>query len=615
MAYAESTIGGDYGGSFRVWVNSIRVYDGGPNENYEQWRVEGGINRVSASGNTIWSDGASYTTQLGLNGVAVSSGFSYNFNTALGTKISWGSGTTTVYRDGAGNGFGFQSRTDVNLNNGPLLTSGWVTSNDALITRYRHASLTGLSMDGGGIPATDEGPMWVEFYNPGNAAVDAFLEAPDGSNRIFTSPSGISSRYNFPFDAGLMAAFQAASPNSNTFTVRIGIHDTQGGESHDFRDRTYTIKNDLGQANPTFADFTYLDTNPATVAVTGSDQILVQNRSTLQTTIPAAMKATPNKQATMTSYSFLMGSYSQSEPWSGSADVVKLMGIPQFTGTQNLSVRAIDSRGNSTTVTKAVTILPYLLPGFYQALTIKYDNDFDASGGLSVSLLNDETLAAISPMNLNGVNKNSIHATTGLQYDISKSNNTTYSGVWKDIPTTTAANGWVNTDPAALADDIFNEMIALGEDNTVKWYIKFRVTDALDSNTFETSIDIGRPIFRIGTDGILYYREFPMSSPAVQTNTTLSSISPDAGLYGTFVLTALASSLTIGAPTGAFEGKRILFVIKDNGASRALTWNSAFVPIGVSLPATTSPGKWMYVGALYNATAGQWHVIGVNIQG
>lgn len=613
MAYAESTIGGSAGGSFRVWVNSIRTYDGSPAENYENWRCEGGINRVSTSGGPIYNNynQATFLVQLGINGMAVSGNFNYSFSTATGGKVAWGTGTTTAYRDSAGNGFGFTSRTDVNLQNAPYLTSGWVQSSDGLITRYRHASLTALSMDSGGIPATDEGPMWLEFSNPGGAAVDAFIDAPSG--RVYTSASGIGSRYNFDFTGGLPAALQASSPNSNTFNINIGVHDNVGGDNWDYRTRTVTIKNDTGQANPTFSNFTYLDTNSTTSTVTGDNQVLIRGRSTLSTTVSTANKATPNKYATMSSYTFLLGAYSQSAAYSSSSNVVQNMGTVSVTGSQNLSVRAVDSRGNSTTVTKPVTILPYGIPSFASSIAVQYSNGYDETGGLTVSNL-ASAFAAVSPLTLNGVNKNDVNTTTGLQFDISKGSNTSYSGSWSDITTSLASNGYVTTNLTTLASDILTRLNALGADNTVRWYIKFKLVDKLDTSYYETYIDIGRPIFRIGTDGILYHQEYPLSNPIVRSTATTSSLAINTQLQGTRRFTALATSLNIGVPTNPYDGQRIMYCIRDNGIPRALTWDPIFVPIGVSLPTGTVPNKWMYVGTVYNADAAAWHVIAVNMQ-
>lgn len=106
----------------------------------------------------------------------------------------------------------------------------------------------------------------------------------------------------------------------------------------------------------------------------------------------------------------------------------------------------------------------------------------------------------------------------------------------------------------------------------------------------------------------------PTYSASVNSQTTTSSLTPALATYDTFIVSALASNLTINAPTGTTNGKRMLFIIKDNGTPRTITWNAAFVPIGTSLPTGTAAGKWLYVGAVYNASASASHVIGVNMQ-
>lgn len=599
MAYAESTIGGSSGGQFRVWVNSIRTYDGGPSENFEDWRAEGGINRVS-SGSRIWNNynNSTYTVQLGINGMATSGNFSYDAPSGwTGGLKSWGTGTTRAYRNGAGVGFGFTSRTDVNMSNSPYLTSGWVQSSDNVQTKYRHASLTALSMDGGGIPATDEGPIWLEFTNPAGASVDCWIEAPvPPATRIYTSAGGQSSRFNFPNLSGgsLSTALQSAIPNSNSGTLRIGIHDSLGGDSWDFRDRTFTIKNNTGQANPTFLDFDYLDENSATVAVTGSDQVLVQGKSDLKVTVAAADKATANKQATMSSYLFTIGNYSQTEPWSSSLDVVKDIGVvSDVSGAQALGVRAIDSRGNGTTVSKNVTVLPYASPGFYNNLSVDYANDFDVDDGLTVSLLDDEVIAAISPMTLSGVDKNEVTPTTGLRYDIAKDTGS-FTGTWTNIPfTQDAGSGLVKIDPAALATSIEGRMNSMTADNTVRWFIIFEIQDKLETQYFTVSIDVGRPFFRIGADGRLYYKEIEF----------FETFSGKADFYYPSIqcYSSVGSGWVRGSASGFVGGWSLL----HNGTGGAV--NNAWTA-QVYMPA----GVYVFVFYLLGTTAGAQVDIDIN---
>ena len=102
-------------------------------------------------------------------------------------------------------------------------------------------------------------------------------------------------------------------------------------------------------------------------------------------------------------------------------------------------------------------------------------------------------------------------------------------------------------------------------------------------------------------------------NPRILTATTASSVTPNISSYDIYLYSALASALTIAAPTGTpSNGSKLLFVIKDNGTARALTWNAAFVSVGAELPTTTTVNKWTYVGAIYNGLANAWHVIAVS---
>lgn len=513
MAYDERPVGGTGGHYFRVWVSTILVERTGAAQNYERWRAEGGVKKIAATSSPYWNNynQATFNLQLGMNGVGNSGNFSYNFGTGAGQNYPWGTGTTTVHRNSAGVGFGFTARMDVNMANGPYLTSGWVTVGDSVATVYREANLTALSMDAGGIPATDEGPIWLEFSNPGGATVQGFIDSLSGGGRLYTSGS-VGSRFNFPNLAGgsLTTILQNNSPNSNTSSIRIGIYSQIGGHNtYDYRDRPYTIKNNLGQANPTYADFEYLDENATTVAITGSDQVLVQGKSDLKVTVPIADKATANKGASMASYLFSIGAYSQSQAWSNTVDVVQDIGVvSDVSGDQTVSVRALDSRGNGTTVTKNVTVLPYFSPGFYNDLAIRYSNDFDVDDGLTVNLLDDSVIGAIAPMTLGGIDKNEVTPVTGLRYTIAKDVGG-FDPTWTNIPFTVGTGtGIIEIDPVALATSIEGRMNSMVADNTVRWYILFEVTDVFNEpQYFEAAIDVGRPFFRIGADGRLYYKE------------------------------------------------------------------------------------------------------------
>jgi hypothetical protein len=71
--------------------------------------------------------------------------------------------------------------------------------------------------------------------------------------------------------------------------------------------------------------------------------------------------------------------------------------------------------------------------------------------------------------------------------------------------------------------------------------------------------------------------------------------------------------LTVNAPTGTpLDGDRLMFRIKDNGTSRAITWNAIYRIVGTVLPTATVANKTSYVGCIYNAADTKWDVVAVS---
>jgi hypothetical protein len=104
-------------------------------------------------------------------------------------------------------------------------------------------------------------------------------------------------------------------------------------------------------------------------------------------------------------------------------------------------------------------------------------------------------------------------------------------------------------------------------------------------------------------------------NPRVVSAASASTLTPSIATADQYAYTALASALTINAPTGTpVDGNKLIFRIRDNGTARALTWNATYTVVGVSLPTTTVVNKILYVGCIYNAADIQWDVIAVTIQ-
>ena len=102
----------------------------------------------------------------------------------------------------------------------------------------------------------------------------------------------------------------------------------------------------------------------------------------------------------------------------------------------------------------------------------------------------------------------------------------------------------------------------------------------------------------------------PSYSFVVSSATTAVSLTPDISTYDMWELTALSSSLNIGAPTGTpSNGKKIMFRIADNGTSRTLVWNAIYQQGDIVLPSATDINSVHYVGCIYDPNRTKWDVI------
>lgn len=362
-----------------------------------------------------------------------------------------------------------------------------------LPTIARWAGLTAISMDAAGIAATDESALWLEFSNPAGISVGAFVEIIVGGTTtgIFNN-TGVGSRHNFAVSPTSAAAIQSAMANTASATIRIGIYSTVGGETrYDYRDRTITIANGSGQANPIFTDFSYKDSNAATVAITGNDQYIIQGYSTLQATVLAADKMVAQKLATPSNYRYQIGSIDVTEPYA-TTDVVKELGVVGVNTSTPLVVTARDSRNFSKAVSETVSILPYLAPQL--SGTAQRVNNFETSTKISIS-------GVISQLTIGGVDKNAVNTTNGLQYRYKKTDTGTW-GAWQNITSSTSGANVSMTD------------FYVNLDRNFAWNVEFRLTDKITSTSVALIVSVGIPIFRIGADGKVYNNEEQLATQA-----------------------------------------------------------------------------------------------------
>jgi hypothetical protein len=107
-------------------------------------------------------------------------------------------------------------------------------------------------------------------------------------------------------------------------------------------------------------------------------------------------------------------------------------------------------------------------------------------------------------------------------------------------------------------------------------------------------------------------------NPRVGNNgaTLTGTININADLFDQFNIMGITDAITISAPTGTpVDGQKLMIRIEDAGAAEPITWttgtSNSYRVIGSTLPTTTTAGKTIYVGCIYNAADVFWDVIAV----
>lgn len=259
----------------------------------------------------------------------------------------------------------------------------------------------------------------------------------------------------------VLAAMSALKSFTGTFTLTTYSGTTQIGTASS---KTATVQTTSANSAPTFTAFTFEDSNTTAVGVTGNNQILIQNISTLKLTLTAA---TAKNGATISSYSVVAGSKTAS----GTTTTITVGTIPD-SGTVPVIVTAIDSRGYTTAVTVNITVLEYEGINITE-YTMRRVNEVEDTTQVTIG-------GDITPVTIDGVNKNSLRY---LYYRYRKTSDSAYNS-YKDITSSTEYD-----------DSGFNfesdEWLSLDADYS--YYVQFLVTDKLTSDTVTITVPQGTP--------------------------------------------------------------------------------------------------------------------------
>ena len=329
-------------------------------------------------------------------------------------------------------------------------SSDWNGFTVALSQIPRQATLTAVQN------FNDEQNPTITYSNPAGNAVSSLQACISLTGSRADVPyrdiSKTGSSYTFNLTSAERTTLRNASPNSNTLNVIFYVKTVIAGQTY------YSTKNatmSIVNGNPTISGVTYKDNNASSVAVSQNNQIIIQNQSQLLFNFSTL---TALKSATLTKIEVTINSVTKSMSLSGASksNVSLIFGLVNTSSNTNASIKLTDSRGNTTTVSKSITIQAWIAPS--AIITCQRKNNYYSDTNLYVN-------ADFSSLG----GKNSITIT--YYYKLTTASSWTTGGTMSDESTVT-----------------------IDLDNTKEWNIKVTVTDVFATTTYLLAVDKGIPI-------------------------------------------------------------------------------------------------------------------------
>ena len=310
--------------------------------------------------------------------------------------------------------------------------------------------------------------LTIPIYNPLGRKVKVYL-VPNGGTDLggdVITGTSISGYVSDTFKNGLYQA----SPSSaiNTYKVKT-ICDEIKSTWTTSGSGTYTIPN----TPPEFSSFEYLDSDSNIVAITGSNQFIVKNKSNLRVKIATTNKMLAKNYATPNRYEISCANRTQSLSYSEEDTYIDL-GTINSSGLMNIVVKAYDSRGFFTQKTLPITVIDYIEP--IQENTLARINNFENETELKIK----GTFALVE---CNGVAKNTIQK---VRFRYKRNESGTEYGSYIEIVPTINGNKYEC------------ELRTLDLDNRNGFVFEVGITDIFGIEILkEISVDEGIPIMFI----------------------------------------------------------------------------------------------------------------------
>ena len=441
-----------------------------------------GAQNSNGSSNTVVIDGTSY---------------SYNvpFNLYANNSVQIFSQTKTVTHNSDGSKTINVSWT-FNGNIGGSYNPNGTVSGSVKLTTIARKSSPSVSPTSVTLPSTSGSTAVTINTNRKSSSFTHTIKLTLGGETISTR-TGVGAFTTYSYSELTNLVMPRTTTVSST-TISVSCETFNGSSSLGSNTTSFSVTIGSGAAPSWPApQWTCLDTNQATIALTNDANLLVQGVSIPVVTITAEQRAEAQYSATMQKYAAQFDGKSYEAAYS-SSDVAITLDAPNTHGSQTLSVSAVDSRGLATIASGPMTVLQYNAPAIDASIT--------RAGGYS----SEATLSIAGTYSHSDELANTINTTSGVKYRYKRSSESTWSD-WINRPVT------LETEVSTYAgEQIVPEKPTGAEAETGKysaldlvlelaseyqWDIEVSCTDSLRTTTVSLTLSVGRPAFYIGSDG------------------------------------------------------------------------------------------------------------------
>lgn len=388
--------------------------------------------------------------------------------------------------------------------------------------------------------------LTIGLYNPLGRSVQVNILGADNSQISDDTTSGTSiSGYN---GAGVVNRLYASIPNAKSGTYKVKV--TYGQQVTTKTGGTYTVNQNV--CKPSVTSVSYQDTNATTTALTGNNQLIIQNQSKVQISAVLA----PNNSATIRSCQVAINGVTSYMTVSGTTATVNNLTINSASDLQ-ATVTMTDSRGLTATKSVNVDMLAWELPT--AEITLQRQDNYYSNTNITV----DTTYSS-----LNGKN--------------------TISIVARYKKTTDAEYG----DDVTLQDNVTS---VLPLDNRYEWNVQIELKDKFGTTTYNASVSIGMPIiYHDIIKSSTGFNCFPQDEKSVEVN--------GFNIARSIVSLSLGQSTT---PSAVNSYVKIALDLDNTTGTRLTATNDGGVKIGSGVTKILVSGR---ISVKTGSTAGSRHI-------